>query len=344
VNGPLRWAVGAVLGVMVLTSSAGAATSKDAAREYNEKAKAAFDAGDFETAADQFTRALELFPEPRIRLNLGVAMENLGRLDDARDHYEAFLRAFPRGPKSDAVRDKMRTLDRLMKERGKVIITVDPPPDEVTVAGVTFRRLRPVKVWLAPGKHQVTARREGYAPLEREVTVESGAAAEVVLQLRPKDAAASPGAVVDGNPPAGDPRPGTTPQAATSPTAVAAPAAEPPPAAAPVGEATPPPRDQASQQAQPATGGSGVLRWVLGGGGGVMVGAAALALVGVAAALATAGTVVGAWQLVVGMDRYRMPLNVGLWVALGAAGVAAVLVPLLLLGGAGLGAGAVFAG
>jgi len=87
-----------------------------------------------------------------------------------------------------------------------------------------------------------------------------------------------------------------------------------------------------------------VLRWVLGGGGGVMVGAAALALVGVAAALATAGTVVGAWQLVVGMDRYRMPLNVGLWVALGAAGVAAVLVPLLLLGGAGLGAGAVFAG
>ena len=88
-NAPLRWAARTVLGVVVLTSPVGAATSKDAAREYNEKAKAAFDAGDFETAADQFTRALELFPEPRIRLNLGVAMENLGRLDDARDHYEA---------------------------------------------------------------------------------------------------------------------------------------------------------------------------------------------------------------------------------------------------------------
>jgi hypothetical protein len=171
-----------VLSVPAPLWAEGTGPSDKQAKDYNRKAITAFKAGQLEEALENFERAFELLPDAKVRLNLGVANEQLRRLDEARGHYEAFLRENPKSDKAPAVRQKLAAVENKMKAWGKVIIRFDPTPEEVDLLGMRFTTF-PMKVWGAPGTYPLLARKEGYERLVKDVEFISGDRTEVSLAL-----------------------------------------------------------------------------------------------------------------------------------------------------------------
>jgi tetratricopeptide (TPR) repeat protein len=75
----------------------GKALSREA-RMFFERGSKLYRAGHYEAAAAAFTAALQLSAAPELHYNLGVAAERLQHLDDACDHYRAYLDAWPEAP------------------------------------------------------------------------------------------------------------------------------------------------------------------------------------------------------------------------------------------------------
>ncbi len=297
--------------VVVMTALAlmGAGGATDAARDYNRVAIEAFKAGDYEKALENFERAFELLPDPKVRLNLGVTNENLNRLDEARDHYETFLRENPKSDKAPVVKDKLGNVEKKMKQWGKVLIQVSPAPDVVKVDMRAFRGV-PVKVWMEPGRHKLVVQKEGMVPHQQELVVEPGVRFEVKVDLVAVPQPEKPVATAD-PPPQKDPDPATAdpkPETNTAPT---------------------------SETAAPAEGkGTSVLGWVLRAAGGGSAGVAALALLAGVLGGVTTGVLYGVRLTVPGTDAYTTVMAAG--VVGGVVVLAAGLLLGLVLGGVGV--------
>jgi tetratricopeptide repeat protein/PEGA domain-containing protein len=154
------------------------------AKRLRDTGAEAIDRGDFAAALDSFSRALELFPSPNLRYNLGVALDGLGRWSEAAEEFEEFLAAAPNAPAAarDFAAAKLRERDPFI---GRLAIDVSPPGADVAVDGKRFvaPRARPLPVM--PGVFVVTARMAGYEPLTRQVKVVAGERVRVELSLRP---------------------------------------------------------------------------------------------------------------------------------------------------------------
>lgn len=145
---PFVWAFVALVAVV---PRPGAAQPVEQARQYEEQARAAYDAEDYERAAGLFARAYGLVPNALTKYNEARAWSAAGRLGAEADAHAAALAlgtldaAF-----ADFSRRRMAELDASL---GAVVLT-EPAGAKVSVAHANGR-MAPCRIHLAAGRYNV---------------------------------------------------------------------------------------------------------------------------------------------------------------------------------------------
>ncbi|MGM0577345.1 MAG: PEGA domain-containing protein [Myxococcota bacterium] len=122
-----------------------------------------FDARDFEAAAEKLGRAHDLFPKPIILFKKAQALENLGRLEEARDALEE-VEPDSRGLKAK-VQAARRRLEVLLAEPVKVsVLTGEVTGARILLDGEDVGKTTPAVLDLERGEHVLRIEREGYEP------------------------------------------------------------------------------------------------------------------------------------------------------------------------------------
>ncbi len=122
------------------------------ARKHFETGVAAYEAGDFATAADEFTRSYQLKPHPAILLNVAQSELQAGRHVQAATHFRTYLQQVD--TPDPAGRSGFK------QARAKVAeITVNAPPGStISVDGEHIGQAPlPGPVYLDPGPHEITS-------------------------------------------------------------------------------------------------------------------------------------------------------------------------------------------
>lgn len=89
----------------------------EAARITFQRARAAFDAGDYETALSRFRQAYELSPRPQLLYNIAATLDRLRRDVEAVAALRAFLEASPETPDRVEIEARIRVLDGIIQQR-----------------------------------------------------------------------------------------------------------------------------------------------------------------------------------------------------------------------------------
>lgn len=143
----------------------------------NQAANRAFADGDHQRALEGYQAVYAQFPDPRVRFNLALTLEALGRLDEALVHYQAFVSESPDHALAPQVEDRVGQLRQRMQTQGRIRVFPTAPTDRVLLDGVP---LPPPHIrWVPPGNHRVTLHAQRGAGVQRQVTVEAGAAVDV---------------------------------------------------------------------------------------------------------------------------------------------------------------------
>jgi hypothetical protein len=177
------------------TLLASGATLRAAPDAHEEEARVHFDRGllrldarEYERALDEFRRAYDLWQNPRILLNIGTVLRELGRDAAAANAYARFVR----DPSADPAR--LAEANRLLAELDRHLarLAVRAPADFVSV----FVDGQPLAPWedaalvrVAPGTHQVTGERPGSAPVTSTLRVAAQEAAVVELRIERAESA-----------------------------------------------------------------------------------------------------------------------------------------------------------
>jgi hypothetical protein len=246
-------AIALLSALVAFPTQAQTAADRTTARELAAEGQAAFERGDYETAADRFARADALVHAPTLVLALARAQVKLGKLVQA---YEGYMRIIREGVSDDAPAvfnqaydDAKQEVTPLKARLAWVTIQLDQrtPTARVTVDGVAVPPAAiGVRRAVNPGEHTILAEQEGFLPAEKQVILGEGEVQSVSLSL----------------------------QANSSSTAIGAPG----PAPAPVADPVEPPPDVGDRSGGSTT---DTLGWVALG-----VGAAGLVVGGVAGVLA----------------------------------------------------------
>jgi hypothetical protein len=166
---------------------------------------------DYVSALDMFRAAYSRWPNPKILLNIGTTLRNLGRDAEAADAYEKYLREGKPDDKRKAEVDAI--LKELSAKLAKLRIEVNEPGARVLVDGkVVGESPQGITLRVEPGTHTIVAEKQGYPAAAATVQISAGQ--ERLVELRLVHAGAAP-------PPPPTPEP--TPKKAPDPTP------EPPP-------------------------------------------------------------------------------------------------------------------
>ena len=142
------------------------------------------EAKDYLGALAVFKTAYERFPSTKILLNIGTALKYLDRDADAANAWQRYIDANDSDPKRRAELGKL--VEKIDKTSGRYEIT--PPPSDATVAIDDEDWLHVVrgKVWrVAPGRHSITVKADGYEPKTKSVEVKAGESIALEIQLSP---------------------------------------------------------------------------------------------------------------------------------------------------------------
>jgi hypothetical protein len=126
----------------------------------------AFEAKDFAAARARFLEAYELRPSFDVLANLGAVEIRLGLLAEATEHLSSALAAFPPSGDPATKRKMQRDLEDLRSKVGRVVVK-GPRGATLAIDGRaagTISEQGTQLLWLAPGEHQLVARRPGSAP------------------------------------------------------------------------------------------------------------------------------------------------------------------------------------
>jgi hypothetical protein len=116
---------------IVLVAGAGRARADDAtaeARQHYETGIQLFDAREHEQALIEFAKANEIKPRPAAVFMMAQCEYLLGRLKDARAHYQAYVNEVPDGEFAGLARDRIESIDKR-----KSTFVINTVPDDVTV-------------------------------------------------------------------------------------------------------------------------------------------------------------------------------------------------------------------
>lgn len=137
--------------------------------------------GDYLGALEKFKAAHEKFQSPKILLNIGTTLRQLGRNVEAAEVYEAYLA----DPEHDVAREKdvKRVLAEIDAVVGRIAVTVDDPAATLRLDG---KQIEPFAKGesrrLEPGEHTLMAEKPGSSPSVQSIVVK--ARQEHLVQLR----------------------------------------------------------------------------------------------------------------------------------------------------------------
>ncbi|XYH96529.1 PEGA domain-containing protein [Sorangium sp. So ce1128] len=142
-------------------------------------------------ARDKFLEAWKLKRSYDVAANLGDVELMLGEARGAAEHLAYALREFPAGGKPALRQTLAKRFDEARRLVGALRIQASKPGAEVLVDGRSIG-YAPIddEVFVEPGTHQLTARREGYDDATANVEAKAGGAYEVTLTLEPAAAQA----------------------------------------------------------------------------------------------------------------------------------------------------------
>lgn len=136
-------------------------------------------------ALEKYRAAYARFPSPKLLLNIGTALRQLGRSVEAAEAYEEYLRAPDADPARSA--DLRRILGELDAVVGRLRIEVSGPWDAVRLDGKrldAFQSGQSLRV--PPGEHTLIADRAGMPPAVQTVTVAAKQERKVTLRFTPQ--------------------------------------------------------------------------------------------------------------------------------------------------------------
>ena len=173
--------------------------------------KAYFDAGNFEAARVAFKQAYTVFPHAAFLQNLGEAELRTGRNVEAARHFTAFLRAGSSG--SPAQRElAKKSLAKASERLGSIVVTTNVDDAEIRIDDEVVGRspLGSFAWYVEPGRHLVTARKDGYLDGSERIDVAIGPPRSVLVRVQ---------RVIGGpsEPPPEDPKPTIAPAMNTQP-------------------------------------------------------------------------------------------------------------------------------
>jgi tetratricopeptide (TPR) repeat protein len=113
------------------------AEKTDRARIHLKAAIAYYDDGRYEDASREMKAAYELKPLPDLQYNLAQCYERLGKLEDAANAYETYLRGASATPDRKNVEARIANL----RERAKAEAAGQPPPPPVEKEKVVFKTI-----------------------------------------------------------------------------------------------------------------------------------------------------------------------------------------------------------
>ncbi len=153
-------------------------TAEDAAKlraqAIFDEAMRLFGDGDYVVALEKFRAARAEFPSPKILVNIGTTLRQLGRNVEAAETYEAYLADPGQDPKrAEEVKRSLAELDALL---GRIRIEVTTPtgaPAEVRLDGKVIERFENgVVVRVEPGDHTVVAELAGFPPVVQKARID----------------------------------------------------------------------------------------------------------------------------------------------------------------------------
>lgn len=146
------------------------------AREAFENAELAFEANDYSAALDGFRDAYDLAPNDRVRFNIAVCLERLGRFREAAFEYNAATRSeeLPAEDRASASEMARRAEERL----GTLMVISTLADTQVRIDG-TLSCTAPCSMTLDPGEHEVVLSAPGQPAMVRSAFVERGQIAAV---------------------------------------------------------------------------------------------------------------------------------------------------------------------
>lgn len=208
-----RWLSALAVAILLAAKPANAAEpdekTKAAARQLAQDGARALDAGRYSEAQDLLNRAYELYAAPTIAVLEARALERLGRLVEAAEHYELARRTQLDPGASDAFRGAVAEAERnvrTLRERIPQLTIViqgvahDQPGLMVTLDGAPVpAELLGVRRPIDPGEHRVVARIGAEPSAERSVSLTERQDERVVLTL------SAPARPVPRSAPAADP-------------------------------------------------------------------------------------------------------------------------------------------
>jgi hypothetical protein len=147
--------------------------------------KAYFDSGNFEAARVAFKQAYTVFPHAAFLQNLGEAEFRTGRNVEAARHFTAFLRASSSGSPSQRELAK-KSLVKAAEKLGAIVVTTNVDDAEIRVDDEVLGRspLGSLAWYVEPGRHLVTARKEGYLDGSERIEVPVGTTKSVMVRVQ----------------------------------------------------------------------------------------------------------------------------------------------------------------
>jgi len=159
-------------------------TPKERARKLLKEGVRLIGEADYAAALERFKRAQQLYPSPKLLINIGTTLRYLGNNAEAARAYEAYLVHPKAQPKRKA--ELKRILGEIDLVVGKLTIRLFESSVSVRLDG---RLLQPrgsrIEVRVAPGEHTIVAEKLGKLPAVRNVTL--SARQQLVVELRLDD-------------------------------------------------------------------------------------------------------------------------------------------------------------
>ncbi|MBW2456846.1 MAG: hypothetical protein JRI68_20180 [Deltaproteobacteria bacterium] len=164
-------AMALVLALLPTASSAAPAGAlKDKAQELLTEGNRLAGEGDFGAALLKFRTAHELYPSPKLLLNIGTSLRYVGRNAEAAATYEEYLAHGDADPSREA--ELRRILEELEGLIGRLELTLGEPDVRVSLDGELIRDVQDgMVVRVDPGRHTVVAEKDGRQPTVRHVSV-----------------------------------------------------------------------------------------------------------------------------------------------------------------------------
>jgi tetratricopeptide (TPR) repeat protein len=129
--------------------------------------------GQYLEALEKFRAAYELYPSPKLLLNIGTMQRQLGRNVQAAATYEAYIRDPEADPKQ--IDNLQRVLQELDAVVARLRIRVAPADSKVTLDGeVITVPPEGIEKRLEPGVHNVVAEKKGFPATVKSVTLIRG--------------------------------------------------------------------------------------------------------------------------------------------------------------------------